>query len=137
MTMIIREPILFDEGKEIENWLKQLRDEVEAKRLADHAADSAMYALSAANAVFLPEPDAKKYKIKQIYVNKSKLTTTVLWEDGTHTTVRLNTPEGKYIPFSVYNAVCAALAKKVYGSNTHFKKILEEKIVYQDKTREK
>lgn len=92
------------------------------------------YRMRVDNIPFLfAETKENKYEIKQIYVNMKKGATTVLWEDGTHTTVKLNINTERYCPFDLYYAVCAALAKKVYGSNTHFKKIIEEKTVTQEK----
>jgi len=88
---------------------------------------------------FIPvvESQKKSVDIRQIYVNRKKLTTTVLWADGDHTTVKLNQDPKEYKPFDVYYAVCAALAKRVYGSNTKFKKIIEEKTIDQGKKRNK
>ena len=84
------------------------------------------------------EYKVKDFGIKQIYVNKKKLTTTVLWLDGDHTTVKLNTDD-PFVQkeFDVYYAVCAAVAKRLYESNTRFKKIIAEKVVYQGKKRDK
>lgn len=82
---------------------------------------------------FLKDDYGHELQIKQIYVNMKKGATTVLWEDGTHTTVKLNIDTERYCPFDLYYAVCAALAKKVYGSNSRFKKIIEEKTVTQEK----
>lgn len=80
------------------------------------------------------EKAMRRMRIKNIYVNEKKLATTVLWEDGTHTTVKLNREDkenGK--KFDVYSAVCAAIAKKVYGTNSKLKRIINEKVVVQGK----
>ena len=46
---------------------------------------------------------------------KNGLYTTVKWNDGTYTTVKASCDDAKEP--SVYMAFCAALAKKIYGSN--------------------
>ncbi len=81
-----------------------------------------------------PQKEDKNMEIKTIYVNEKKLATTVLWEDGTHTTVKLNREDkqnGK--KFDVYSAVCAAIAKRVIESNSKLKKIIKEKVIVQGK----
>ena len=47
--------------------------------------------------------------------------TTVLWNDGTRTTVKLSDDD----IYDEYSAFCAALAKRIYGSNSRIKKIIE------------
>ena len=47
--------------------------------------------------------------------------TTVLWNDGTRTTVKLSDDD----IYDEYSAFCAALAKRIYGSNSRIKKIMK------------
>lgn len=47
--------------------------------------------------------------------------TTVLWNDGTRTTVKLSDDD----IYDEYSAFCAALAKRIYGSNSKIKKIIK------------
>lgn len=47
--------------------------------------------------------------------------TTVLWNDGTRTTVKLSDDD----IYDEYSAFCAALAKRIYGSNSRIKKIIK------------
>lgn len=47
--------------------------------------------------------------------------TTVLWNDGTKTTVKLSDDD----IYDEYSAFCAALAKRIYGSNSKIKKIIQ------------
>ena len=87
------------------------------------------------NCLCMPIRDLEKvmirvlFGVEQIYVNTEKLATTVMWKDGEVTVVKQSPGE----QWDVYNAVSAALAKKVYGSNTAYKKMLKEKVVYQGK----
>lgn len=60
---------------------------------------------------------------------KSGKATIVFWEDGTKTVVRCAKDE---IPDD-YDAFTAALAKKVYGSNTHVKKMIKAVTAEQKK----
>lgn len=69
------------------------------------------------------------YTPKRIIVNGRA--TIVYWEDGTKTVVKCmkcTTPD-------VYSGFTAALAKRVYGSNTQIKKFLKEKVEIQEKGR--
>lgn len=47
--------------------------------------------------------------------------TTVLWNDGTRTTVKLSDDD----VYDEYSAFCVALAKRIYGSNSRIKKIIK------------
>lgn len=47
--------------------------------------------------------------------------TTVLWSDGTRTTVKLSDDD----IYDEYSAFCAALAKRIYGSSSKIKKIIK------------
>ena len=70
-------------------------------------------------------PVTNKYNVKKII--HSGLWTIVTWEDGTITKVKME-DDGHY---DEYAAFTAALAKKVYGSNSKVHKILETKTVEQ------
>lgn len=69
----------------------------------------------------------KALRIKTIYVNDKKKTTVVVFEDGTKEKVKLE--EGG--SFDVYNAVAICIAKRVYGSNSAFKKAIKDNVTYQ------
>ena len=55
--------------------------------------------------------------------------TTVVWKDGTTTTVCC----GENETFDKYSGFCAALAKKVFGSTTHVKGMIEKLDVEENK----
>ena len=57
--------------------------------------------------------------------------TIVLWEDGTKTIVKKSADS----PDDQYSAFCAALARKVYGSNHKIHKMVERKTKVQEKKR--
>ena len=65
--------------------------------------------------------------IDKIYVDEKKKTTVVAFEDGTKEKVKLE--EGG--SFDVYNAVAICIAKRVYGSNSAFKKAIKDNVTYQ------
>lgn len=57
---------------------------------------------------------------KHIYYYDNNYTT-VLWNDGTRTTVKLSDDD----IYDEYSAFCAALAKRIYGSSSRIKKIIQ------------
>lgn len=57
---------------------------------------------------------------KHIYYYDNNYTT-VLWNDGTKTTVKLSDDD----IYDEYSAFCAVLAKRIYGSNSKIKKIIK------------
>lgn len=63
------------------------------------------------------------YEVKQIIFNKKKNATTVLWADGTATVIK----KKKGDPWDEQAAFAQALAKKVYGSTSSVRKIVEKK----------
>ena len=67
-------------------------------------------------------------KIDKIKVNPAKNATTVLWTDGTATVVRRSEDD----PDDLYFAVASAMAIKFYGSNSQFKKVINEKTEYYE-----
>ena len=74
---------------------------------------------------------SKSYDPKAIYKNGRN--TTVRWEDGTVTTVKLADGEED----CDYTAYTAALAIKALGTNSRVKKILKEKTINQNIKRKK
>lgn len=64
--------------------------------------------------------------IKKIIVNDK--TTIVLWGDSTKTIVRPSANDN----YDLEAAVCAAIAKKIYGTNSAFKRMIKEKTVVQE-----
>lgn len=69
--------------------------------------------------------------IKKIIVNDK--TTIVLWVDGTKTIVRPSANDN----YDLEAAVCAAIAKKIYGTNSAFKRMIREKTVVQENKKNK
>ena len=67
-----------------------------------------------------------KYEPKQIIYNDPA--TIVFWKDGTKTVVKRSGKE----EFNPYTAFCAALAKKIFKTNSHVNRIVR-KGYYQDK----
>lgn len=63
----------------------------------------------------------REFTPKHIIHNRKTGETIVIWKDGTRTTVK----PMMGVPHSPYSAFTAALAKKVYGSNTKVNKIVE------------
>ena len=69
------------------------------------------------------EYSADKYIPKKII--RSGEVTVVFWQDDSKTIVRRD-PEDED---SIHTAVCAALAKRIYGSNSQIKKVIEKAMV--------
>lgn len=67
-------------------------------------------------------------KIDKIKVNPAKNATTVLWTDGTATVVKRSEDD----PDDLYFAVASAMAIKFYGSNSQFKKVINDKTEYYE-----
>ncbi len=55
--------------------------------------------------------------------------TIVFWKDGTKTVVKCAAGTDS----DLYNAFCAAACKKIFGSNSHLKKVIEEAYVKEKK----
>ena len=72
---------------------------------------------------FNPTPTIDKIK-----VNPAKNATTVLWTDGTATVVKRSEDD----PDDLYFAVASAMAIKFYGSNSQFKKVINDKTEYYE-----
>lgn len=64
--------------------------------------------------------------IKKIVANDK--TTIVMWNNGTKTIVRPSANDN----YDLEAAVCAAIAKKIYGTNSAFKRMIKEKVVVQE-----
>ena len=65
-----------------------------------------------------------KTDIKTIYQSEDKLTTCVVFEDGTKVKVKKH----KGDKGSIYTAVAYAITKKIYGSNKVFTEIVDKKL---------
>lgn len=63
------------------------------------------------------------YEVKQIIFNKKKNATAVSWADGTVTVIKKKEDD----PWDEQAAFAQALAKKVYGSTSSVRKIIERK----------
>ena len=70
-------------------------------------------------------------RIEKIIVNGNH--TIVIWEDGTKTIVKPSENDN----YDLEAAVCAAIAKKMYGSNSALKKEIKKKTVYQKSKKSK
>ena len=68
-------------------------------------------------------------KPKKVYYAYESGTTVVIWTDGTNTIVR--PAEGD--PHNSYLGYCAALAKKVHGTNSALERDLEKVLVRMEK----
>ena len=71
-----------------------------------------------------PTKITPKSDIKTIYQSKDKLTTCVVFTDGTKVKVKKH----KSDKGSIYTAVAYAITKKTYGSNKVFTEIVDEKL---------
>ena len=71
-----------------------------------------------------PTKTTPKSDIKVIYQSKDKLTTCVVFEDGTKVKVKKHKGEKT----SLYTAVAYAITKKTYGSNKVFTEIVDKKL---------
>ena len=60
------------------------------------------------------------------YIKREGPVTHVAWDDGTHTCVRLCAEDAQD---SLYSAFCAALAKKIFGSNAAVHRMVDEHTV--------
>ncbi|MCR5704223.1 MAG: hypothetical protein K6G85_06335 [Eubacterium sp.] len=67
----------------------------------------------------------KKYQIKKVVVNPEKEATTVIFKDGTVEVVKKSPEDPEADIFSV---VAYAVAKRVYGSNSAFKREVVNKV---------
>lgn len=65
-----------------------------------------------------------RYQIEKIIVNGPA--TIVFWNDGTKTVVKRSDALEAGL-FDIHAAVAQALAKKIYGSTSHFHKIVDKK----------
>lgn len=75
-------------------------------------------------------PIKHNYDVKKIIYNDPA--TIVFWEDGTKTVVK----RGKDEPFSKYHAFCAALAKKLYTTNSAVNRIVNNGVVQDSSKKE-
>lgn len=64
-----------------------------------------------------------------VKIIKSGECTIVFWKDGSKTLVRRDPEDAD----NLHTAFCAALAKKVHGSNSRIKKIISRKLVENKK----
>jgi len=71
-----------------------------------------------------PSKITPKSDIKTIYQSEDKLTTCVVFEDGTKVKVKKHKGEKT----SLYTAVAYAITKKTYGSNKVFSEMVDDKL---------
>ena len=67
------------------------------------------------------------FSLNPVRIIRNGNATIVMWADGTKTVVKKSADD----PEDDYAAFTAALAKKVYRNNSHFKKMLKERNVEQ------
>lgn len=110
-----------------EDDLLLVTDETKAK----DSVDAFLYSLrtmdSIRKAATMTNQNPKPSLVEKVIVNGPK--TIVFWNDGTKTIVSCR--EGE--EFDIYTAFCAALAKKMFGSTSRVKAILEDKLIIQEK----
>ena len=95
-----------------------------------HAVDNTKFSnalKSIRKATTMTNPNPEPSLVEKVIVNGPK--TIVFWNDGTKTIVSCR--EGE--EFDVYTALCAALAKKMFGSTSRAKAILADKLIVQEK----
>lgn len=68
------------------------------------------------------EVELEDTPVYPVYIKKDGSTTIVYWDDGTSTAVKACKDD----PVSDYSAFCAALAKKVYGSNCNVHRMIHK-----------
>lgn len=71
-----------------------------------------------------PKRIPKEFRIKQVIYNHDKKATTVLFKDGSCIVVKKSENGNKS---DIYDVVAYAIAKKIYGYNSAFKRELKEK----------
>lgn len=81
--------------------------------------------LSTVKKAFGVKTEKQNYGIRKIILNPQKHATTVLWEDGTATVVKRSEGDD---PADIWMVVAYALAEKVYGSNSAFKRQVKGKV---------
>lgn len=74
--------------------------------------------------------ETKKIDVKKIIFNGPK--TIVLWTDGTKTIVSMSKDELRFDPEAAF---CAAYTKKMFGSNSKIKRIIEQKSNFEEYTK--
>lgn len=65
-------------------------------------------------------------QIQRIIVNN--LATIVFWEDGTKTVVKISDADMEDGKYDIYAGVSYAIAKKLFGSNSSFKREVDRKM---------
>lgn len=74
--------------------------------------------------------EMKKLDVKKIIFSGPK--TIVLWSDGTKTIVSMSKDELRFDPEAAF---CAAYTKKMFGSNSKIKRIIEQKSNFEEYTK--
>lgn len=74
--------------------------------------------------------EMKKLDVKKIIFSGQK--TIVLWSDGTKTIVSMSKDELRFDPEAAF---CAAYTKKMFGSNSKIKRIIEQKSNFEEYTK--
>lgn len=74
--------------------------------------------------------EMKKLDVKKIIFNGPK--TIVLWTDGTKTIVSMSKDELRFDPEAAF---CAAYTKKMFGTNSKIKRIIEQKSNFEEYTK--
>ena len=115
------------------DWVEQSAETIGSGEITIHGYRAGRYLDGFSGTLIIDDPsfinDFKRafnpYAIKKVIVNPKKNATTVLWADGTHTVVKRS--EGDE-PADIWSVVSYALAEKVYGSNSAFKREVKGKV---------
>lgn len=84
--------------------------------------DAALYSFDFLNKLTGGNDEMKKIDVKKIIFSGPK--TIVLWSDGTKTIVSMSKDEAKFDPEAAF---CAAYTKKMFGTNSKIKRVIEQK----------
>lgn len=92
--------------------------------------DAALYSFDFLNKLTGGTDEMKKLDVKKIIFSGPK--TIVLWTDGTKTIVSMSKDELRFDPEAAF---CAAYTKKMFGSNSKIKRIIEQKSNFEEYTK--
>lgn len=111
---------------DIVEWeVEKMKKEKDVKSAYPGLPESLENDLAAINRMVKSALNSKSENVFGLYPNRiyyyDNDYTTVLWNDGTKTTVKLSDDD----IYDEYSAFCAALAKRIYGSNSRIKKIIK------------
>lgn len=94
------------------------------------AEDTLEYTKELRNKLIGGTNEMKELDVKKIIFSGPK--TIVLWSDGTKTIVSMSKDEAKFDPEAAF---CAAYTKKMFGTNSKIKRIIEQKSNFEEYTK--